>query len=114
MPTFQGNRQALGVPSTGKGLAVVRNFLLVPVIDTQKDYTISGQTLDSAGAAKTGATLYLFTMFNGLPTLVGTTVSDGSGNYSFTVTPSQNYWITDYKSGSPDVAGATLQTLQGV
>lgn len=40
--------------------------------------------------------------------------SDASGNYSFQVQPSTNYFAVAYLAGSPDVTGATLNTLQGV
>lgn len=40
------------------------------------------------------------------------TVSDGSGNYSFTVPwNSSQYQILAYKTGSPDIAGVTVDTL---
>jgi hypothetical protein len=49
----------------------------------------------------------------GTPILEQITTSDGSGLYSFTVEQGQLYWVVDYKVGSPDKTGATLQTLEG-
>lgn len=118
MPPQRGLRQMMGVPNVVRAMPTVKSFIAPPVIHTDKNYTISGQTQDSAGAAKASATVYLFRMDDssgkpGVPVLVNTTVSDGSGNYSFDVAPGYLYWISDYKTGSPDQAGATVQTLTG-
>jgi hypothetical protein len=85
---------------------------LTPLPNTK--FVLTGTTLDETGAAAAGFTVYLFKMVNGVPTLMDTTVSDGSGNYSFIVSSVDQYWATSYKSGSPDKAGATLQTLVGI
>lgn len=55
----------------------------------------------------------MFDMTSGTPVLVNQTVSDASGNYSFSVGSGLQYWIVDYKAGAPDVAGATVNTLVG-
>jgi hypothetical protein len=77
-------------------------------------FTISGITKDETGAAVAGFTVYLFAMVNGVPVLRDRTISGANGVYSFAVNPSDNYWIVDYKSGSPDKAGATFNMLAGV
>jgi len=74
---------------------------------------ISGVTKDEMGAAAGGYTVYLFNVTSGRPVLADTTISDGSGNYSFSVGIGEQYWAVDYKVGPPDKAGATLNTLVG-
>lgn len=74
--------------------------------------TISGVTKDETGAPSGGFTVYLFDMTTGLPVLSQTTVSDGSGNYSFTVGRGP-YWAVDYRTGSPDKGGVTTRPLAG-
>lgn len=116
-PGIAGN--SMGVPNVAQALPTVRNFRAAPPVVGDYDYTISGQTQDSAGAAKASATVYLFEMRTDetgsyIPFYIAQTVSDASGNYSFVVASNKLYWIADYKSGSPDLAGVTLQTLTGV
>ncbi len=103
---FRSKHMPLGVPPWSQAR--------VPTTVAPSVLTISGQTLDSAGAAKTNATVYLLDMTSGVPVLVQTTTSDASGNYSFSVGSGLRYWIVDYKAGAPDVAGATINTLTGV
>lgn len=105
--TLQG--QSHGIRNKGIP-AVLMGRLPQPV----SVFTISGTTKDETGAALPGATCYLMDMSDGTPRLVQTTISDGSGNYSFSVGGGINYWIVDYKVGSPDKAGATLNTLTGI
>jgi hypothetical protein len=106
---FKANREARVLRSKGRGPRV---FGLLPL--PHPEFIISGITKDETGAATPGFTVYLFKMVDGIPTLMDMTVSDGSGVYSFTVNGSDQYWATSYKSGAPDKAGATLQTLVGV
>lgn len=75
--------------------------------------TISGTTLDETGTPLSGCTVYLFDMTSGVPVLSQTTVSDGSGFYSFSVGRG-TYWAVDYKVGTPDKAGASVNTLTGI
>jgi hypothetical protein len=75
--------------------------------------TIQGITRDEVGAPMAGFTVYLFNVTTGTPILEQITTSDGSGLYSFTVTAGQTYWVVDYKTGTPDKTGATLNTLRG-
>jgi hypothetical protein len=72
---------------------------------------IVGVTRDASGAPLASVTVKLFKTSDN--SLVNSTVSDGSGVYSFTVTPSTAYYLLAYKSGTPDVAGTTLNTLVG-
>lgn len=76
-------------------------------------FSISGVTRDSAGTPLANCSVDLF--LTAEDTLVASTVSDGSGNFSFTLAGnSQNYFLRAYKTGSPDVAGTSLNTLIAV
>lgn len=73
-------------------------------------FSISGVTRDSAGSVLNNCAVDLF--LTAEDTLVASTTSDGSGNFSFTVSGnSQNYFLRAYKAGSPDVAGTSVNTL---
>ena len=114
MPPFNAVCSTMGIPLVANSLPVVKNFLPIEPFVAAQMLTISGTTKDSAGAAKANATVYLFAMNNGMPLLVNKTISNAAGFYTFFVSAGQQYWITDYKVGPPDLAGATLQTLTGV
>lgn len=76
-------------------------------------FLISGVTRDSAGSPFGGCVVDLF--LTAEDTLVASTVSDGSGAYSFSLSGnSQTYFVRAYKAGSPDVAGTSLNTLTAV
>jgi hypothetical protein len=76
-------------------------------------FSISGVTRDSAGVALGNCVVDLF--LNSEDTLVATTTSDGSGNYSFTLSGnSATYFVRAYKVGAPDVAGTSVNTLTAV
>ena len=71
---------------------------------------IYGVTKDSAGAVLGNCVVDLFRTATDV--LVESTVSDGSGNYSFlTATPAAQHYVVAYKAGAPDVAGTTVNTL---
>jgi len=73
-------------------------------------FTITGVSRDSGGVPLGSCTVDLY--LSAEKTLVATTTSDGSGNYSFTVPGnSQNFFVRAYKAGSPDVAGTSVNTL---
>lgn len=73
-------------------------------------FSITGVTRDSAGVALADCAVDLF--LTAEDTLVASTISDGSGNYAFTLPGnSQNFFIRAYKAGSPDVAGTSVNTL---
>jgi predicted cobalt transporter CbtA len=75
---------------------------------------VSGITKDETDTPTDGFTVYLFRMQNNIPILVDTIVSANGGLYSFSVGSDVQYWVVDYKSGAPNKAGATEQTLTGV
>ena len=100
--TMQGNRR------------VFHPLPVQPQIpDPSMFLTIQGTTKDKTGAAVIGFTLYLFDITSGTPVFVAMTTSDGAGLYSFTVVSGKVYWITDYRTGIPDMGGVTLNTLTG-
>ena len=66
---------------------------------------LAGHTVDRTGAALGGVTVELF--IPGINLLMGTTVSDGSGNFSFSVGLGQVWQLEGYLAGSPDLAGIT-------
>jgi hypothetical protein len=64
----------------------------------------SGETFYSAGNPNP-------TEFYANQSLVGQTISDGSGNYTIKVGTNTAYQLTAYKVGSPDIAGITRQDV---
>ena len=75
-------------------------------------FVLNGITKDSSGAVLGNCVVMLFR--TGDDTVESETVSDGSGNYSFTRGNNLAAYCVAYKSGSPDVAGTTVNTLTGV
>lgn len=110
MPAFRNHNATVGVPNT-RGPHTVRQFSEVPPIFEERNFLITGITKDSAGAALGNCTVRLFNAATN--TLEQTTVSDGSGNYSFVVNKTQLYFEVAYLTGAPDVAGTTVRTLAG-
>src|ERR1019366_9086709 len=84
----------------------VRGFRSMPF--DAKTRFITGATLDSTGAALAACTVELFRTDTNQVQAV--TISDGSGNYTFTSPGNFNFYVVAYKAGSPDVAGTTVNT----
>lgn len=79
---------------------------------TNTVYHLTGVTKSSTGAALGSVTVKLYRTSD--DALIATTTSDGSGNYSFTLSnTTTQYYVVAYKAGSPDVAGTTVNTLVG-
>lgn len=98
------------------GSGVLRNrlrgspFRSVP-LDATSSRFITGVTRDSAGAPLGGVTCALFeTRTN---TWVASTVSDGSGNFTFPMASGGPFFLVFYKAGTPDVFGSSANTLVG-
>lgn len=72
-------------------------------------YTITGVTKDSTGAVLGSVTVDLFDTAS--DTIRGTTVSDATGNYLVDAQIDATYYLVGYKSGAPDVAGTSVNTL---
>lgn len=99
-----------GVPKTSQSWGANSIKENVPIFE-ERNYTITGITKDSSGAALGNCTVNLFdTLTN---TLQQTTVSDASGNYNFVVDKTKAWYVVTYKAGSPDVVGGTVNTLAG-
>lgn len=76
--------------------------------------TVSGTTRTGAGAALASCEVRAYRMLNNTPpadeALISVTTSDGSGNFSFDLAPGM-YQFDAYKTGSPDLAGTTTETI---
>lgn len=72
-------------------------------------YIISGVTRDSTGALLGSATVDLFD--TATDTIRGTTISDANGNYLLDAQIDSTYYLVAYKTGAPDVAGTSVNTL---
>ena len=110
MPPFPGYRQSLGVPMTARPVPV-RMFQDIPVYGPDQDFTITGTTKDSTGAALGVCTVDLFRTAD--DSVAARTVSDANGLYLIYASPSLTHYAVAYKIGSPDVAGTTVNTLTG-
>ena len=70
---------------------------------------ITGVTRDSTGAVLANCHVDLF--ISNADVLRAETTSDASGNFSFGNPGTGPFYIVAYKTGSPDVAGTTANTL---
>lgn len=110
MPAFPNHNATVGVPNTA-GPKAIRQLSEVPVLFEERNYVITGVTKDSTGAALGGCTVDLY--YTATKVLAQTTTSDASGNYSFNVDKTVSFYVVSYKTGAPDVAGTTVNTLAG-
>jgi len=103
--SLSGTFRRFGVP------AIQLGNLPMPQL---RAFTISGVTRDSAGAVLVSCVVELFRTEDDVE--VDSTVSDGvTGAYVFNVVGlGQQYYAVAYKTGVPDVAGTTVQTIQGL
>ena len=74
----------------------------------EQNSRMSGVSRDATGVALAGCTVRLFRTSDN--SLVGTTVSDGSGNWIFYGVSGGPFYIVEYKSGAPDVFGTSPNT----
>ena len=72
---------------------------------------ITGITKDINDAVVGGATVKVYRTFD--DSLLGTTVSAADGAYEIGVSDLFNCYLVAYKAGSPDIAGTTVNTVQG-
>jgi hypothetical protein len=112
MPAKPNHTGASGVPSA-KGIGAVRTFAdgIVPYFP-ERNFVISGVTKDATGAPLGGVAVELFNTATDVREQA--MVSDAGGNYAFTVDKTQFWYLSAYKSGAPDVAGSTVNTLVGL
>lgn len=73
--------------------------------------TLAGVTRDSTGTAIGGVRMELFLTAGDVA--LATTTSDASGNFTFQNPGAGPFYLVAYKSGSPDLAGTTVNTLRG-
>lgn len=81
-----------------------------------RDYVVNGVTKDSTGAVLGLCNVEIYETTDAQNRMVGMTVSDASGNYSISVNgpdTGMTFFAVAYKAGAPDVAGTTVNTLQG-
>lgn len=78
------------------------------------NWSISGITKDSSGSVLGSCVVELFYTSTDLP--LSKVISNATtGAYSFNCSPNAgNYYAVAYKTGSPDVAGTTVNTLAPV
>lgn len=74
-------------------------------------WLLSGITKDSTGAVLGFCEVELFDTARDV--MMQRTTSDVNGAYEFSVSPQLTFYLVAYKSGSPDVAGTTVNTLTG-
>lgn len=70
---------------------------------------VSGITRDSSGTPIGPCVVHLFSAGNDMPVQQKST--DASGNFTFEQPGSGPFYIVAYKTGSPDIAGTTVNTL---
>lgn len=71
--------------------------------------TLSGVSRDSTGAALGNCQVLIFRTAN--KSFILETQSDGSGNWSVSMLVGGPFFLVEYKVGSPDVAGTSVNTL---
>lgn len=87
---------------------------LIPAMRPQTPtyLTLSGITRSSTGAVLPFCTVRLYRSDN--DQFIDLVVSAADGSFTFTtIGPGQFYYEVAYLAGSPDVTGATVDTLQG-
>lgn len=74
-------------------------------------YLISGLTVDSGGTPIGNVAVDIFESAS--DTIRGSTISDAAGNYAVEISGDLGltFYVRGYKTGSPDVAGTTVNTL---
>jgi hypothetical protein len=108
-PLLEGARGGMANQSRPRGMAPRRAKMGIPRFPSM---TISGVTRDSAGVPLAACRVELFRSSDDVK--VGETTSDGGGNYTFRVGLGQQYYAIAYQGGSPDLAGTTVNTMEGV
>ena len=93
---LRGKRYLKGVPFQAPALAKINT-------------TLAGVSRDSTGAPLGLCTVKVFRTAD--DTKAAQTVSDASGNWSMTLNLSGPFYLVEYKSGAPDVAGTSVNTL---
>jgi hypothetical protein len=101
---------SMGVPNTSNPAQFERFGEVVPIFE-ERNFLIVGVTKDSSGAALGNCLVRLFNAATNV--MEQSATSDASGNYTFTVDKTQQWYAVSYKVGAPDVAGTTRNDLVG-
>lgn len=99
-----------GVQNT-RGLPVVRGFVNADSAPYVYPYALVGVTRDANGAALGNCMVVVYRTAD--DTIAARGVSDANGNYRLSVSPLLQHYVVAYLTGSPDVAGTTVNTLVG-
>jgi hypothetical protein len=75
----------------------------------EQNSRISGVSRDATGNPLAGVTVNLFRTADNV--VIGSTVSDGSGNWLFYSVSGDPFYVVEYKSGAPDVFGTSPNNL---
>jgi len=92
-----------------RGVAAENATLIYRSPGVSANTAVVGITRDSTGAVLGSCAVNLFLTGGGI--LKAATVSDAAGDYRFDQPGSGPFYLVAYKSGSPDVAGTTVNTL---
>lgn len=88
-------------------------FLTDAKLGKENDGTLNmimvGISRNQTGATLGNCTVMLFRTED--RSFIGETVSDGSGNWSMYVLKGGPFFLVEYKAGSPDLSGTSLNTL---
>jgi hypothetical protein len=87
----------------------VKGFQAMPVFAPDEDFTFAGITKTGAGAALASCHLDLFRTAD--DSKAGETDSDANGVYLLYASSELTHYAVAYKTGAPDVAGTTVNTL---
>ena len=111
--TLMGNNAVIATPCGALvDLQRGRLCMMSDFVQGTNTFTLTGVTRNSAGVALASCEVRVFK--TGDDVLVAQTISDGSGNYSVTLPTNLRHYVVSYKTGSPDVTGATVNTLTAV
>lgn len=112
MPTFVGMRQTIGILNVPRSLPTVRALReAVPIFPLP--YTISGVTKDAAGVPVTGCSVVLYRTAD--DSIAARDISDDvTGAFRIDASSEITHYAVAYKSGSPDLAGVTVNTLSAI
>jgi hypothetical protein len=73
------------------------------------NFRISGVTRDSGGTILGSARVELFV--TSMDVSIAEKISDASGNFAFDMPGTGPFYLVAYKTGSPDIAGTTVNTI---
>lgn len=112
--TMIGNNMGISTPCGAIYPHDIGMHLMTSFQQSTVRWSLVGITRDQAGATLGNCRVIVMETgrlsVNGAP-IVAEAVSDGSGNYAIAVPLNTSYQVVAYKTGSPDVAGVSLQTL---